>query len=96
MIERSHQEIIINLSNSNGDHIQLDKKELIHYQAYEKVETIVREHVKKIEKYSSTNNSNLSIFIDGTRGAGKSTFLKNLAKEWLCCTKLFLKASSVI
>ncbi|MBP2604251.1 P-loop NTPase fold protein [Acinetobacter calcoaceticus] len=81
MIERSHQEIIIDLSSSHGDHIQLGKKELIHYQAYEKVETIVREHVKKIEKNSSTNTSNLSIFIDGTRGAGKSTFLKNLVKE---------------
>lgn len=81
MIEHSHQEIIINLSNSNGDHIQLGKKELIHYQAYEKVEKIVGEHLKKIEKYPSTNTSNLSIFIDGTRGAGKSTFLKNIVKE---------------
>lgn len=81
MIERSHQEIIIDLSNSNGDHIQLGKKELIHYQAYEKVETIVGEHLKEIEKYPSTSTSNLSIFIDGTRGAGKSTFLKNIVKE---------------
>lgn len=81
MIERLHQEIIIDLSNSNGDHIQLGKKELIHYQAYEKVEKIVGEHLKKIEKYPSTNTSNLSIFIDGTRGAGKSTFLKNIVKE---------------
>lgn len=81
MIERLHQEIIIDLSNSNGDHIQLDKKELIHYQAYEKVEKIVGAHLKKIEKHSSTNTSNLSIFIDGTRGAGKSTFLKNIVKE---------------
>lgn len=91
MVERSHQEIIINLSNSNGDHIQLDKKELIHYQAYEKVATIVREHVKKIEKYSSTNTSNLSIFIDGTRGAGKSTFLKNLAKELIAINEYKLE-----
>ncbi|MEH1067419.1 P-loop NTPase fold protein [Acinetobacter baumannii] len=81
MIERSHQEIIIDLSNSNGDHIQLGKKELIHYQAYEKVEKIVGEHLKEIEKYPSTSTSNLSIFIDGTRGAGKSTFLKNIVKE---------------
>lgn len=81
MVERSHQEIIINLSNSNGDHIQLGKKELIHYQAYEKVEKIVGEHLKEIEKYPSTSTSNLSIFIDGTRGAGKSTFLKNIVKE---------------
>ncbi|GEM_PF-1027093 len=81
MIERLHQEIIIDLSNSNGDHIQLGKKELIHYQACEKVEKIVGEHLKKIEKYPSTNTSNLSIFIDGTRGAGKSTFLKNIVKE---------------
>ncbi|WP_342371232.1 hypothetical protein [Acinetobacter sp. D009] len=81
MIERLHQEIIIDLSNSNGDHIQLGKKELIHYQAYGKVEKIVWEHLKKIEKYPSTNTSNLSIFIDGTRGAGKSTFLKNIVKE---------------
>ncbi|MFL4395323.1 P-loop NTPase fold protein [Acinetobacter pittii] len=81
MIERLHQEIIIDLSNSNGDHIQLGKKELIHYQAYEKVEKIVGDHLKKIEKYPSTNTSNLSIFIDGTRGAGKSTFLKNIVKE---------------
>lgn len=81
MIERLHQEIIIDLSNSNGDHIQLGKKDLIHYQAYEKVEKIVGEHLKEIEKYPSTNTSNLSIFIDGTRGAGKSTFLKNIVKE---------------
>lgn len=72
--------ITIDLSTSSGDNIFLDKENLIHYKAYEKIQSYILSHLENSKKNQSTH-SNLSIFIDGTRGAGKSTFLKNAVKE---------------
>lgn len=52
MTELLRREIIIDLSNSNGDNIKVEKKDLIHYQAYEKVNKVIRQHLEKIEKKS--------------------------------------------
>lgn len=75
--------VTIDLSNSHGDNIELDSKSLIHYKAFQKIENVVDAHIQKIRNSSEKTlktDSNLTIFIDGTRGAGKSTFLKNSAK----------------
>ncbi|WP_151960092.1 hypothetical protein [Acinetobacter bereziniae] len=74
--------ITIDLSNSNGDSIYLEKGNLIHSYAYDRIKDIICSHLKKIKnKKNQLFKSNLSLFIDGTRGAGKSTFLKNAVKE---------------
>lgn len=89
MIKVQDTPIIIDISNSNGDNISLEKENLIHHQAYDKIEKNIIAHLEKNKEYKNKNikecdkysfNSNLSIFIDGTRGAGKSTFLKNAVK----------------
>uniref|UniRef100_UPI00125F4183 P-loop NTPase fold protein n=1 Tax=Acinetobacter bereziniae TaxID=106648 RepID=UPI00125F4183 len=80
MLESTRPKIVIDLANSNGDNILIDKNNLIHHIAYEKVEKLIKEHIDTIRNESLPSASNLSIFIDGTRGAGKSTFLKNATK----------------
>ena len=57
-----------------------------------------QDKVKRLEDiFRKNNNQGIAIAITGSWGVGKTFFWnKFLDSQWLCCRKLFLKASLAI
>lgn len=76
-------EIIIDLTNSNGDHAREDGQ-LIQQQAFKAILGKINNSLQAgiaARKSGKRSDSGLVFFIDGTRGAGKSTFLRTLVDK---------------
>lgn len=75
--------IIIDLTNSNGDHAREDGQ-LIQQQAFKAILGKINSSLQAgitARKSSKKSDNGLVFFIDGTRGAGKSTFLRTLVDK---------------
>lgn len=71
--------ITINLSNSTGDR-RLPKDQLIQAKAFETITGQINAGIEaaKTRRVKKEDHGGLVFFIDGTRGAGKSTFLSSV------------------
>lgn len=74
-------QIIININQSEIS-LELKGNELIQQEKHQKIRTAIKDHLEKLTRHEESNSntpnppgSGWSYFIDGTRGAGKSTFL---------------------
>ncbi|RIZ69126.1 MAG: hypothetical protein D0528_05485 [Methylococcales bacterium] len=77
----SHKETItIDLVTSTSDKVQFDEDQLIQKVAFDTILTRITEEIRAA-KDSENNSRGMVYFIDGTRGAGKSTFLRYVTKE---------------
>ncbi len=86
-----NQEVVIKIDDSNG-YFEINPDELIHQDAYDSLRKSIKSTLLTIKdralnsdkKTSPSNNSSsapgsgLVYFIDGSRGAGKTTFLRTL------------------
>ena len=87
MSSDNKSKITIDLTTSIDDKIQLDKdqNQLIQHQAFTSIFNQINNEmlfVKNARSHPQENNSRgMVYFIDGTRGAGKSTFLRYVTKE---------------
>jgi hypothetical protein len=77
--------ITIDLAHSDNDHIRSDvEHNLIHITAFHAIEAKIKNQLDRVQNNSKANTtvgSGGAFFIDGTRGAGKSTFLNTLVHE---------------
>ena len=87
MSSDNKSEITIDLTTSIDDKIQFnkDQNQLIQHQAFTSIFNQINNEmlfVKNARSHPQENNSRgMVYFIDGTRGAGKSTFLRYVTKE---------------
>ena len=87
MSSDNKSEITIDLTTSIDDKIQFnkDQNQLIQHKAFTSIFTQINNEmlfVKNDRSHGHENNSRgMVYFIDGTRGAGKSTFLRYVTKE---------------
>lgn len=78
--------ITIDLAHSDNDHIRSDvEHNLIHITAFHAIEDKIKNQLDRVQNKNSKANTTVgsggAFFIDGTRGAGKSTFLNTLVHE---------------
>lgn len=79
--------IIIDLATSTGDKALDDGTALIQARAFEAITKQVNAELSAVKKSlnsgqsKGTDSQRMVFFIDGTRGAGKSTFLRSVTKE---------------
>lgn len=81
MSTSNKNQIIINI-NQREISPALKDNELIQQEKYQTIRTAIKDHIEKLTRHGQSNSnspkppgSGWSYFIDGTRGAGKSTFL---------------------
>lgn len=72
--------ITIDLVTSTSDKVQFDEDQLIQKVAFDTILTRITEEIRAA-KDSENNSRGMVYFIDGTRGAGKSTFLRYVTKK---------------
>lgn len=84
--KEKNKEVVIEINLDHGDsNRRLSSNELIQHEAYEKLKTQVCNDIEKStdtakEEDGHPPGNGLVYFIDGTRGAGKSTFLRSIVQ----------------
>lgn len=73
-----NQEIIINIDNSSNA-IAFNKNEIIHRNEFNKIKNEIQKRVDKLRDSKASQNAFETITIYGTRGSGKTSFLKSVA-----------------